>query len=112
MMRTTVRKLMNFSTAATAVVFMSLPVSATVMDSGLEKDLVNICVALKSDSKLALHRAVKRSRLTYQQVNEGLVCNGESAQDFALSHNAEATAALLARKSRVNTEMLTAKRFE
>ncbi|WP_100643963.1 DUF3718 domain-containing protein [Alteromonas facilis] len=90
----------------------TLSVSAAPMDTTLEKDLVRICEALKSDSKLQLHRAVKRSRLSFKQINQGLVCNGDSAQDFALSHDAQQTADLLARKSKLNTEVLTARRFE
>ena len=97
-------------TTVTAIAFATPSVTASIFDPALEKDLVRICAALKSDSRTAFNRAVKRSRLTYEQIDEGLVCNGESAQDFARMHNANLTASTLAEKARSNDGVLTARR--
>ncbi|MDM7861928.1 DUF3718 domain-containing protein [Alteromonas sp. ASW11-36] len=97
-------------TTAAAIALAPLSATAGNFDPALEKDLVRICAALKSDSRLALHRAVKRSRLSYKQIDEGLMCNGESAQDFARTHNANLTASTLAAKARSNNGVLTARR--
>lgn len=110
-MRTSIKRLI-LSVTATSALMLAPSTHAVPMDAALENDLVNICEALKSDSKLNLHRAIKKSRVSYRQVEEGLVCNGESAREFALTHNATTTAGLLDKHARANNGVLTARRFK
>ena len=110
-MRTSIQRLV-LTVTATSALLLAPSLHAAPMDAALEKDLVNICEALKSDSKLALHRAVKKSRVSYRQVEEGLVCNGESAREFALTPNAPTTAGLLDKHARNNAGVLTARRYK
>ncbi|HBU52821.1 MAG TPA: hypothetical protein DEB45_16330, partial [Alteromonas australica] len=55
-------------------------------------------------------RAVKRSRLSFQTLNKGLVCNGQDMLTFALTHNASTTGKLIARRTNADSATLTAKR--
>lgn len=110
-MKTNFNKVLLIASAVASLSFVSSHVNAETLSPSLEKDLTRICQALKSDSKLALHRAVKRSRLSYRQIDDGLVCNGLSARDFALTHNAENTANMLASRAATNSGMLAAHRL-
>lgn len=78
--------------------------------SATEANLVRVCKALKSNSKLQLHKAVKRTRASYRAIAKGLVCNGKSALDFAQMHNANKTAGLLVSKANLNKHAMLAKR--
>lgn len=69
------------------------------MNKNLEKGLVNICKALKSDSKHKVRKAIKNSGLSKGGVMNGLVCNDMDPLTFALSHNANESAKYLAGKS-------------
>ncbi|MFT5542513.1 MAG: hypothetical protein ACI97K_001348 [Glaciecola sp.] len=80
----------------------SVQAQTNFIDKQLEKKLVNICEALKSDSKIKLRRAIKDSRLKEQNVMKGLVCNGMDPITFALSENANVTAQYAAAKSGVD----------
>lgn len=74
-----------------------------------EKDLVRICEALQSDSRLKLHKAMKKSRITYRTIAKGLVCNGQDAITFAQNHGATNTAELMARRGNVDKDSMVAK---
>ena len=76
----------------------------------LEQDLVKICKALKSNSKLKLHNVIKKSGLKYKNIANGLVCNGHDALQFAVINGANKTAGLLARKANVDLDSYVAKR--
>jgi len=78
--------------------------------SSSEANLVRVCKALKSNSRLQLLKAVKRTRVGYREIAKGLVCNGKSAYEFAQLHNADKTAGLLARKGNLNEDGMLAKR--
>ncbi len=85
--------------------------SAALMLQDHTKDsLEKVCVALKSNSKHRLSRAIKKSGYTYKTIAKGLVCNGEDAMTFALKNDASSTANLLARKANINADALIAKR--
>ncbi|MDO6565529.1 DUF3718 domain-containing protein [Alteromonas sp. 1_MG-2023] len=75
-----------------------------------EKDLVAVCEAIQDDNRLALHKAVKRSRISYKDLHKGLVCNGEDMLSFAQSNNAISTGDYLARRVNAEKSVLTAKR--
>ncbi len=78
--------------------------------SSNEANLVRVCKALKSNSRIQLHKAVKRTHVSYREIAKGLVCNGKSAIDFAEMHNANKTAAILAKRARVADTAMLAKR--
>lgn len=66
------------------------------MDKSLENKLVNICEALKTDNKLKLKRAIRKSGFKEHNIKRGLVCNGMDPITFALSENANVNAEYLA----------------
>ncbi|MFA3790832.1 DUF3718 domain-containing protein [Aliiglaciecola sp. SL4] len=84
--------------------------AASSLTSYQEASLVKICKALKSDNRMKLQRAIKASNLNYKAVAKGLVCNGQSALDFAAIHDAHETAGFLARKVNINYDKMLAKR--
>jgi len=98
--------------AILALVFATLISSQAMarIDKSTEAKLVKICHALKSDSRIRLHRTVKQSRLGYKQIATGLKCNGKSAIEFALFNNAKKTAGLLVSKAHIKDDHMLAKR--
>ncbi len=82
--------------------------SAKLMDSK-EESLVKVCQALTSDKPIRLKRSMKKAGVTFKQVEEGLVCNGKSAINFALLHDANKTADLVARRTNQDLDALIAK---
>lgn len=78
--------------------------SASISES-TENNLVKVCQALKSDSSVKLNKAVKNSRISYESLAEGLVCNGQSAVSFAISNGAQKTASIFAKRANLNTEI-------
>ena len=92
---------------------LSLTVSAASAASypkALENELIAICKAVKSDSRLQLHRAVKATGLSMRDLHDGLVCNGQDMLTFAVTHNASETAQHIARRINASPCVLTAKR--
>ena len=94
---------------------LSLTATATAATAGsypteLEDNLVAVCEAVKSDSRLKLHRAVKATGLNMRDLHEGLVCNGQDMLTFAATHNASETAQHIARRINASESVLTAKR--
>ncbi|GAA0856701.1 DUF3718 domain-containing protein [Aliiglaciecola litoralis] len=105
----------NTLVKATAVIGIVLAIltssnAIAAIDKSTEAKLIKICHALKSDSRVKLHRTVKQSRLGYKQIAAGLKCNGKSAMEFAMLNNAQKTAGYLARKSNINANRMLAKR--
>ncbi|MCC2616622.1 DUF3718 domain-containing protein [Aestuariibacter halophilus] len=97
--------------AATLSLGTSAMAQATMKyDESTEQNLVNICKALKSGSVLDLKRAVKRARVNYRAVADDLMCNGQSAHQFAVSNNATKTADLLAKRANLDVDNMLAKR--
>lgn len=90
-------KKLILTTIATSTLLLSS--GAFAMDKDLEDRLVDVCEAIKSDSRIALHSTLKHNRFRADSVVEGLVCNGEDAITFAKLHGAERTANLLIKRS-------------
>ena len=67
------------------------------MTTYMEKALIDICKAAKSDSILLLKSTAKSYRLKTKTVVLKLICNGENVISFAQSNGAEKTAAKLQR---------------
>ncbi len=70
----------------------------------MEKKLVAVCQAIKDDDKIALRRAVNKSGVDYQQLAQGLVCNGMDMYSFAMYHNAGKTGNVIARRTRLDEQ--------
>jgi hypothetical protein len=81
---------------------------ANYIDPVTERKLVKICEALKSNSKIRLHRAIKNSRLRYTRVAKDLVCNGQDPVTFALKNDSFETAKLMAKRGIVDYDELLA----
>lgn len=75
----------------------------------MEADLIKVCEAIRDNKNHKLHRAVKRSRVSYRDLERGLVCNGMDIHAFALSSKAEVTGAFLAKRLKYS-RTLTASR--
>ncbi|WP_166424055.1 DUF3718 domain-containing protein [Paraglaciecola sp. 20A4] len=84
-------------------------VSAEYMDPVVEKKLVKVCEALKSDSRIRLHMAIKRSGVKAKYLAKGLVCNGHDPVTFAALNNANKTGTLMASRLNVDYQALLAK---
>ena len=93
----------------TAGILLAGSAQANYIDKNTEADLIKICEAIKSDSKLKVRRAIKYSGFTDKAVSEGLVCNGYDPVTFAMVNNAQNTAKYMATKSGVDYEALLAK---
>mgnify|MGYP001953914341 FL=1 len=71
--------------------------------------MVKVCEAIKSDSLISLHVAVKDSGVGLTQLANGLKCNGSDPVSFAMQYDAASTAKFMAKKSRKNHQELLAK---
>ncbi len=93
----------------TAGILLAGSAQANHIDKGTEAHLVKICEAIKSDSKIKLHVAIRNSGIKTQAISKGLVCNGYDPVTFAIVNKAQNTAKFMARKSGVDYEALLAK---
>ncbi|WP_412725250.1 DUF3718 domain-containing protein [Alteromonas sp. D210916BOD_24] len=84
--------------------------SANSYPKEMEKELIAVCKAVKSDSRLRLNFAVKATGLSMRDLHKGLVCNGEDMLAFASTHGATKTGALIAKRVKIAPDVLTAKR--
>lgn len=76
----------------------------------LEGSLVKICEAIRSNSRIRLHVALKHSGLDARRVMKGLVCNGQDPITFAQLNGADKTGSLLAARTNVDYSFRLAKR--
>ncbi len=93
-----------------ASLFIGSAAQASSLPEHVETDLVAICKAIKDNNQHDIYRAVKKSRISYRALDEGLVCNGQDMFSFAATHSADASNDFLARKVRRDPRVLTAKR--
>lgn len=93
----------------TAGILLTGNAHANPFDKSTEAHLVKICEAIKSDSKIKLHIAIRNSGIKTKAISEGLVCNGYDPVTFAIVNKAQSTAKFMARKSGVDYEALLAK---
>ena len=93
----------------TASILLAGSAQAKYIDKNTEANLVNICEAIKSNSKIKLHLAIKNSGIEAREISKGLVCNGYDPVTFAMISNAQNTAKYMARKGGVDYEALLAK---
>ncbi|MCP4985493.1 MAG: DUF3718 domain-containing protein [Colwellia sp.] len=73
---------------------MSLP-SQAATNTYMEKALIDVCKAAKSNSILKLNSTTKGYRLKTKTIALKLMCNGEDVMSFAESYGADNTAAKL-----------------
>lgn len=95
--------------ALTASIFLTAGVQAKYIDKYTEKKLVQVCKAIKSDSRLKLNRAIKNSGISAKALGRGLVCNGYDPVTFAIVNGAKVTGKYIAKKANLNYEELLAK---
>ena len=93
----------------TAGILLAGNAQAKYIDKSTEADLVKICEAIKSDSKIRVHRAIKNSGIKVKEISKGLICNGYDPVTFAMVNNAQETAKFMARKGGVDYEALLVK---
>lgn len=101
------KKLTLAATIIASIAFVG-SASAEIRDSH-EESLIRICEAMQSDKPERLRAVMKDTRVSYKQVNEDLLCNGQNAIDFALLHNADKTAKFVASKTNQDMSKLVAK---
>ena len=85
------------------------PANAEYIEPALEKKLVRICHAIRSDSRIKLHVAMKKSGIRVKSLAKGLVCNGHDPVTFAALNNANRTGSLMANRLNVDYQALLAK---
>ncbi len=91
---TTFKKTLLALATALPVLAISLPSQAT-MSPYMEKALIDVCKAAKSNSILQLKSTTQSYRLKTKTVALKLMCNGEDVISFAESNGADKTAARL-----------------
>jgi hypothetical protein len=92
----------------TASILLAGSAQANYIGKNTEANLVKICEAIKSDSKIRVHIAIKNSGIKAKKISKGLVCNGYDSVTFALKNNAQNTAKFMARKGGVDYDVLLA----
>jgi hypothetical protein len=93
---TTFKKTLLALAASLPVLAMSLP-SQAAMTPYMEKALIDVCKAAKSNSLIKLNGTTKSYRLKTKTVALKLMCNGEDVISFAERNGADKTAAKLQR---------------
>ena len=91
---TTFKKTLLALAASLPVLAMSLP-SQAAMSPYMEKALIDVCKAAKSNSILKLNSTTKGYSLKNKTIALKLMCNGEDVISFAESYGADKTAAKL-----------------
>lgn len=91
---TTFKKTLLALAASLPVLAISAPSQAT-MTPYMEKALVDVCKAAKSNSILKLNSTTKSYHLKNKTIALKLMCNGEDVITFAESYGANKTAAKL-----------------
>lgn len=91
---TTFKKTLLAVAASLPVLAISVPSQAS-MTPYMEKALVDVCKAAKSNSISKLNSATKGNRIQTKTVALKLMCNGEDVITFAENNGAEKTAAKL-----------------
>ncbi|RDV24334.1 DUF3718 domain-containing protein [Alteromonas aestuariivivens] len=105
------RRTFGFCAASIAGAFLLTgAANATSYPAHLENDLIKICQAIKDNDVLDLKRAVKQSRLKYEALEKGLVCNGQDMMAFAVTHGSDRAGHFLAARLHKDSTTLTAKR--
>ncbi|WP_394221782.1 DUF3718 domain-containing protein [Alteromonas gracilis] len=98
-----------------ALLGITLSLTATAANANsypmeIENELIAVCKAVKSDSRLKLRRAIKATGLTTRELYKGLVCNGQDMMTFAATHSASRTAQHIAARVNAKPSVLTAQR--
>ena len=93
----------------TAGILLASSAQAKYIDKNTKANLVEICEAIKSNSKIKLYIAIRESGIGTKAISGGLVCDGYEPVTFAILSGAEKTAKFMARKSGLDYEALLAK---
>lgn len=109
-MNNVIRRISLSLATATLLAAPMVQAKSQVFPSHLEATLVEVCQAIKSDSRVKLHSAIKRSGLSYRAIHKGLKCNGVDIMTFASVSNAMKNSDFLARRMTRSQQELLAKR--
>jgi hypothetical protein len=91
---TTFKKTLLALAASLPVLALSLP-SQAAMTPYMEKALIDVCKAAKSNNLIKLNDTTKSYRIKTETVALKLMCNGEDVISFAENNGADKTAAKL-----------------
>lgn len=70
---------------------------------------LRLCKAVRTNNKLHLHLTLKKEGVSYEQMQEGLVCNGQDPITFAMLSGSEETAHLIAARTQLDVDAILAK---
>lgn len=70
---------------------------------------LRLCKAVKSNNKLHLHLTLKHEGISYQQMQEGLICNGQDPITFALYSGSKKIAQVIADHTESDVSTILAK---
>ncbi|MGQ8364234.1 DUF3718 domain-containing protein [Glaciecola sp. 1036] len=70
--------------------------------------LVEVCKAIKSNSKVKLNKVLHKNRITFDEMAKGLVCNGQDALSFAKYHDADENFDLITKRTKAREEEIVA----
>lgn len=70
---------------------------------------LRLCKAVRSNNKLHLHLTLKREGVSYQQMQDGLVCNGQDPITFAMYSGSERVAHVIAENTELDAATTLAK---
>ena len=73
-----------------------------------ESSLIKVCKAIQTNNAAKLRVAVKRSGYSYRDLAKGLMCNGQTVVEYAMSHGAIENANLMAKLSHTKLPQLVA----
>jgi hypothetical protein len=82
---------------------------AKAFDASHERTLVSLCEAVRSNNKMRLHHTLKQARISYSEMQEGLVCNGKDPMTFAMLNGSEDNAHLIAKRTNIDPSSIVAK---
>ncbi len=88
----------------------ALSATATAGNSYLSDDeLVELCEAVASNKTMKLNKTMKKYRVNFQTLADGLVCNGKDIATFAALNGADKTARLIVRRTNLDAGTLLSK---
>ncbi len=73
--------------------------NASAVSKYNETRLIKVCEAIQSGSKLKVSKRVRDLGISYRELNEKLVCNGEDPISFAIRHGAAKNAEFIAKRA-------------
>lgn len=95
-------------TSVVSAVLMAISMSSqanVIISKEKEAKLIRVCKALKSDSQVKLHHALRQYRFSHHDVAKNLMCNGMNSLAYAIQHRAYNNAAYLADQAKMQNPL-------